>query len=1014
MKGTPMTLYNTDQHDVKGILDHFHIQLEKVKLTTSGNIQSLCPFHNEKSPSFFLFNNGGYYCHGCDKRGNIYQLVEHFTGLSRHEIDQSLSGANISYKTTSPKKDRPRRHLSEIEVEVLTLYSQGLHDQLAHSDRWNEYLKKKRGLSQNCINYFKLGAGGRVRGYNNYFLSHILNGHSHIEDPRSVLEGLHLYNRKSGDYFWSPCIIIPYQYSGQTFYLNARILPTYDTKIKYQNISGITRSYFFNEDVLDSHKSVYVVEGEFNAMSLWSHGIENVMSFGSKSSFNDDLISKLYGYDVTLYFDRDREDDPFRERQECIDKLLKLCKSVSYMELPTGTDLNDYLLTHSRQQFEDEVLSQVVKVDDPNEWTENEVRILSEDEKEISVSLGTAQQRNRSFMRSVNDNFRMFAGRKILVQSGIGTGKTTSLIEELLNKRKGQGKSLIFTSTHYLSNEYEENLDFDCFTCHLMSRTHTNCPYAHIAEYMSSRGYSMKFKYDYCYGKCEKLDDCMYLDIMRSAKDSGVLICVHAHSQIHDFMVNPYYDNPRRSLVVIDESAQLVRKVHFYKEVIENNKLLFQRVNDETLRKLVEILDDMEQARYSRQGYETPDLDLSTWNVYSMDKKISNVVNEDDIKKTQSMLYDLCYAIQDKRPFFYHERTDSLFYKWTPRFPETACIMFLSGTTTRSFLEDTLDIKIDRVVGDYNIIRENCHVIQLLGVTGGKRRVLSDDTTRNDLRESLYHILNRHRDHKIMIITSQGRNKTPEDEDDQSFKECVIDLLKPVSRQFNRTLIPVSTHDLETENVPQDRSVIPILHFGILGTNVFYDYDVVIEINSHYHNEDSIREGVLEHYGLDISQDIPVKKMIPFRTSDMEYQIEKYVHEDERVREYIRNKQESDVQQVEGRILRGEDDPKWIYRFHNTNVKPFPTKVYKSFDSFISGEFNVRRLSGRLDEIDQWIRDNVSIGETFTSTQLSESLNVDIKNLDTRYLVELEELGHIELKEIIRGRTGGKTWTRKL
>ena len=55
-----------------------YITLEK----SGANLRARCPFHNEKTPSFFVSpSRGGYYCFGCAASGDIFTFVEEFEGL---------------------------------------------------------------------------------------------------------------------------------------------------------------------------------------------------------------------------------------------------------------------------------------------------------------------------------------------------------------------------------------------------------------------------------------------------------------------------------------------------------------------------------------------------------------------------------------------------------------------------------------------------------------------------------------------------------------------------------------------------------------------------------------------------------------------------------------------------------------------------------------------------------------------------------------------------------------------
>jgi len=156
-----------------------HLSIEDVvgsyvKLIRSGkNLKAKCPFHNEKTPSFYVSpDRGGYYCFGCGAKGDIFSFVEQFEGLDfmgalkllaeRAGVDISHSKSaggmyGADYAQAKSEKDR----LYAVMEEAAVFFETNLWDQtsgtlgvLAASAR--DYIKR-RGLTEKTMKEFRIG-----------------------------------------------------------------------------------------------------------------------------------------------------------------------------------------------------------------------------------------------------------------------------------------------------------------------------------------------------------------------------------------------------------------------------------------------------------------------------------------------------------------------------------------------------------------------------------------------------------------------------------------------------------------------------------------------------------------------------------------------------------------------------------------------------------------------------------------------------------------------------------------
>jgi DNA primase len=142
-----------------------------VKLIRSGkNLKAKCPFHNEKTPSFYVSpDRGGYYCFGCGAKGDIFSFVEQFEGLDfmgalkllaeRAGVDISRSKESFSnYVQAKSEKDRLYAIMEEaavfFEKNLWHVTSDDAPGVLAAQAR--DYIKK-RGLTEKTMKEFRIG-----------------------------------------------------------------------------------------------------------------------------------------------------------------------------------------------------------------------------------------------------------------------------------------------------------------------------------------------------------------------------------------------------------------------------------------------------------------------------------------------------------------------------------------------------------------------------------------------------------------------------------------------------------------------------------------------------------------------------------------------------------------------------------------------------------------------------------------------------------------------------------------
>jgi DNA primase len=145
--------------EVKQATDIVQIIGERITLQRSGtNWRGLCPFHSEKSPSFFVTEHlQRYRCFGCGESGDVFTFLEKYEGMTFAESLQMLAdraGITLTKQAFSDEDDRRKRLL-----ELLNLAKEYYHYLLTQHDVGKKALAylKDRGISQESIKVFQIG-----------------------------------------------------------------------------------------------------------------------------------------------------------------------------------------------------------------------------------------------------------------------------------------------------------------------------------------------------------------------------------------------------------------------------------------------------------------------------------------------------------------------------------------------------------------------------------------------------------------------------------------------------------------------------------------------------------------------------------------------------------------------------------------------------------------------------------------------------------------------------------------
>ena len=146
---------NSPVQQIKERLSIEEVVSSYIKLEKSGaNLKAKCPFHNEKTPSFFVSpSRNSYYCFGCAAKGDIFTFIEEFEGLDFKGALKLLAGrAGISLQDYNREAESEKDRLYKVMEEATSYFIKNLEE----NGEVLEYLKS-RGLNNETIKDFRIG-----------------------------------------------------------------------------------------------------------------------------------------------------------------------------------------------------------------------------------------------------------------------------------------------------------------------------------------------------------------------------------------------------------------------------------------------------------------------------------------------------------------------------------------------------------------------------------------------------------------------------------------------------------------------------------------------------------------------------------------------------------------------------------------------------------------------------------------------------------------------------------------
>jgi DNA primase len=330
-----------------------HVRLKK----RGKNFVGLCPFHQEKTPSFTVSSEKQvFHCFGCAKGGNVFTFVMEFERVSFTEAVRSLaekSGITITF--TEADQDQ--------QNEVENLYNvcrfAGLHfyTNLTKTDEGRTALEyfHGRGFSDETIRTF--GLGYSLHSWDGFITRAKEEGFKREDLLKAGL----IRTREDGsdyDYFRGRAMFPIFTATGRVVGFGARKLREDDPLGKYinspetpiYNKSRILFGLFHSKDAVRAEDNSLMVEGYADLISLYQAGIQNVVASSGTALTEEQvqLISR-YSKKLTLVYDADSAGSNATIRG--MDVALAQDLDVSVVELPEGEDPDSFVRKSGGKEF---------------------------------------------------------------------------------------------------------------------------------------------------------------------------------------------------------------------------------------------------------------------------------------------------------------------------------------------------------------------------------------------------------------------------------------------------------------------------------------------------------------------------------------------------------------------------------------------------------------------------------------------------------------------------------------
>ena len=356
-----------DRETIERIMDTAKVEEvvgDFVSLRKRGvNMIGLCPFHNEKTPSFTVSPSKNLWkCFGCGKGGNAVHFIMEHEQLSYPDAIKWLAK---KYHIEIKERERTEEEIQQENIResmfVINQYALQYFTETLHSSEEGKAIGlnyfRHRGLRDETIKKFSLGYSLEQR--DSFAKTAIAAGYN----PEIIAKTGVCYSTEDGrlqDRFWGRVIFPVHTISGKVVAFGGRVLQTNAKAAKYVNSpeseiyhksDHLYGLYFAKQAIMQKDRCI-LVEGYLDVISMYQAGIQNVVA-SSGTSLTTGQIRLIHRFtrNITLLYDGDKAG--IKASIRGIDMLLEEDMNINVVLLPEGEDPDSYAQSHSTEEVEE-------------------------------------------------------------------------------------------------------------------------------------------------------------------------------------------------------------------------------------------------------------------------------------------------------------------------------------------------------------------------------------------------------------------------------------------------------------------------------------------------------------------------------------------------------------------------------------------------------------------------------------------------------------------------------------
>lgn len=402
---------DSKKEEIREAADIVEVVEDYVKLKRSGrSYKGLCPFHDEKTPSFHVTPDLGIYkCFGCGESGDVFNFVMEMEGVGFMEAMRTLGDR---YGVSLPEEEDPEfdeeHHLREGVYHALRYAGVFFYRKLTESDEAEpaRHYLHKRGYDREVMK--KFGLGFAPDGGDRLYRAAVDSG---LNEQYMVEAGL-IKPSQRGDGFYDTFrgrLMFPiFNPSGKVIAFAGRIIGKEKTakyinspQTKVYNKSEVLYGVNLAKNAIRKTGDVLLVEGYTDVITLNLHDIKNVVASSGTSLTSQQMhLLHRYGDTITMIYDSDSAGQAAMKRG--IHIALSEGMDVKLLELPEGEDPDSFVRQFGKDSFLD--LKKEESVDFLNyliHSAQNEGRWEKQKDKVITEVLGTIAHISDKIKREV-------------------------------------------------------------------------------------------------------------------------------------------------------------------------------------------------------------------------------------------------------------------------------------------------------------------------------------------------------------------------------------------------------------------------------------------------------------------------------------------------------------------------------------------------------------------------------------------------------------------------------------